>query len=120
LQVKGLAGLKKSPLVPAGHAAGLELADGPGLPRPAERLHKGMDVTEIQHAIEALPKDRQALLAGWLYERDQAQWEAEIERDFSPAVLATHRWRRWIPTPAPASSASLRKAGNSGHSPSLK
>jgi len=43
-----------------------------------------MDLTEIQHAIEALPKDQQAALAAWLYERDEAQWDAELERDFSP------------------------------------
>jgi hypothetical protein len=43
-----------------------------------------MDLTEIQHAIEALPKDQQAVLAAWLYERDQAEWDAEIDRDFSP------------------------------------
>jgi len=23
-------------------------------------------------------------LAAWLFERDQAEWDAEIERDFSP------------------------------------
>jgi hypothetical protein len=43
-----------------------------------------MDLTEIQHAIEALPKDQQVLLAAWLYQRDQVVWDAEIERDFSP------------------------------------
>jgi hypothetical protein len=35
-------------------------------------------------AIEELPKDQQAALAAWIAERDQAEWEAEIERDFSP------------------------------------
>jgi hypothetical protein len=43
-----------------------------------------MDLAEIQHAIEELPKDQQATLAAWLAERDQAEWEAEIECDFSP------------------------------------
>ena len=43
-----------------------------------------MDLAEIQHAIEALPKDQQAALAAWLFERDQAEWDAEIECDFSP------------------------------------
>jgi hypothetical protein len=42
-----------------------------------------MDLAEIQYAIEALPKDQQAALAAWLFERDQAEWDAEIERDFS-------------------------------------
>ena len=42
-----------------------------------------MDLSEIQHAIEALPKDQQAALAAWLSEREQAEWDAEIERDFS-------------------------------------
>jgi hypothetical protein len=43
-----------------------------------------MDLAEIQHAIEALPKDQQAALAAWLSARDQADWDAEIERDFLP------------------------------------
>lgn len=43
-----------------------------------------MNLAEIQRAIETLPKDQQAALAAWLSERDQAQWDAEIERDFSP------------------------------------
>jgi hypothetical protein len=43
-----------------------------------------MDLAEIQHAIEELPKDQQAALATWLAERDQAEWDAEIERDFAP------------------------------------
>ena len=42
-----------------------------------------MDLAEIQHAIEELPKEQQAELA-WLAERDQAEWAAEIERDFAP------------------------------------
>jgi hypothetical protein len=43
-----------------------------------------MDLAEIQHAIDELPKDQQAALAAWIADRDQAEWEAEIERDFSP------------------------------------
>jgi hypothetical protein len=43
-----------------------------------------MDLAEIQHAIEALPKEQQTVLAAWLSERYQAEWEDEIERDFSP------------------------------------
>ena len=43
-----------------------------------------MDLAEIQHAIEELPQEQQAVLAAWLAERDQAEWDAEIERDFSP------------------------------------
>jgi hypothetical protein len=43
-----------------------------------------MDLAEIQRAIETLPKDQQAALAVWLSERDQAEWDAEIECDFSP------------------------------------
>jgi hypothetical protein len=43
-----------------------------------------MELAEIQGAIEELPKDQQAALASWLTERDQAAWDVEIERDFSP------------------------------------
>ena len=43
-----------------------------------------MDLDEIQRAIESLPKDQQSALAAWLSARDQAEWDAEIERDFSP------------------------------------
>jgi hypothetical protein len=43
-----------------------------------------MDLAEIQRSIEALPKDQQVSLAAWLFEREQAEWDAEIERDFSP------------------------------------
>jgi hypothetical protein len=45
---------------------------------------KVMDLAEIQHAIEELPKDQQIALAAWMAERDQAEWESEIERDFVP------------------------------------
>ena len=43
-----------------------------------------MDLTEIQHAIEALPAGEQASLAAWLAERDLLQWDIELEQDFSP------------------------------------
>jgi hypothetical protein len=42
-----------------------------------------MDLSEIQRAIETLPKDQQAALAAWIAARDEAEWDAEIERDFS-------------------------------------
>jgi hypothetical protein len=48
-----------------------------------------MELAEIQQAIEQLPKDQQATLAAWLAERDQAEWEAEIERDFAPGGAGT-------------------------------
>ena len=48
-----------------------------------------MDLAEIQHAIEELPKEQQAALAAWLAERGEAQWDAEIERDFSPGGAGT-------------------------------
>jgi hypothetical protein len=43
-----------------------------------------MNLTELQHAIEALPADQQSSLAAWLSERDRRQWDVEIEQDFSP------------------------------------
>lgn len=30
-----------------------------------------------------MPKEQQATLAAWLAERDQSEWDAEIERDFA-------------------------------------
>jgi hypothetical protein len=42
-----------------------------------------MDLAEIQHAIEELPREQQTALAAWLAQRDQAEWDAEIERDFA-------------------------------------
>lgn len=42
-----------------------------------------MDFAEIQRAIELLPKDQQAALTAWLSARDQAEWDVEMERDFS-------------------------------------
>jgi hypothetical protein len=43
-----------------------------------------VELAEVQRAIETLPKDQQASLVAWLAARDQAGWDAEIERDFSP------------------------------------
>ncbi|MGA2145721.1 MAG: hypothetical protein ABSH49_12255 [Bryobacteraceae bacterium] len=43
-----------------------------------------MDVADIQHAIEGLPSEQQTALLDWLSERDRLQWDAQIERDFSP------------------------------------
>lgn len=43
-----------------------------------------MDLVEIPHAIEELPKEQQAKLAAWLTEREQAEWDLELERDFLP------------------------------------
>ncbi len=43
-----------------------------------------MDVSEIQAAIQKLPNDKQAELAAWFADQEQAEWDAEIERDFSP------------------------------------
>ena len=42
-----------------------------------------MDLSEIQQAIELLPSEQQTKLAAWLSERDHAQWDCEIEKDFS-------------------------------------
>jgi hypothetical protein len=42
-----------------------------------------MNLTEIQHAIEALPAEQQASLADWPSERDHQRWDLELERDFS-------------------------------------
>ena len=43
-----------------------------------------MDIGEIQNAIEALPPEQQMTLLDWLAERDRREWDAQIERDFSP------------------------------------
>lgn len=48
-----------------------------------------MELAEIQEAIERLPKEQQAALAAWLADRDQAEWEADIERDFAPGGAGT-------------------------------
>jgi len=43
-----------------------------------------MGLLEIQHAIEMLSTEQQAALLDWLAERDRRQWDAQLERDFSP------------------------------------
>ena len=48
-----------------------------------------MDLADIQRAIETLPKEQQAALAAWISAQDQAEWAAEIERDFSPGGADT-------------------------------
>lgn len=48
-----------------------------------KRYDTDMDLAAIQHAIESLPPEEQGALFTWLSERDHAQWDAELERDFS-------------------------------------
>jgi len=43
-----------------------------------------MGLPDIQRAIEMLSSDQQAALLDWLAERDRRQWDAQLERDFSP------------------------------------
>jgi len=43
-----------------------------------------MELAQIQSAIATLPRDRQRALFDWMAERDQRDWDAQIERDFSP------------------------------------
>lgn len=43
-----------------------------------------MDIAEIQHAIETLSTEQQTALLDWLADRDHREWDAQIERDFSP------------------------------------
>ena len=43
-----------------------------------------MTIEELQHAIEALPPEEQSALLDWLAERDRREWDAQIERNFSP------------------------------------
>ena len=54
-----------------------------------------MDLAEIQHAIEALPKEQQAALAAWLAEREQTEWDTEVERDFAPGVAGVALIEDW-------------------------
>lgn len=42
-----------------------------------------MTLDAIKEAIEKLPPDEQAVLAGWLSERGWDAWDWEIESDFS-------------------------------------
>ena len=69
-----------------------------------------MDLAEIQHAIEELPKDQQAALAAWLSEREQEEWDAEIERDFSTGGLDWRSSMRCGRTLVPAGLALSRMA----------
>ncbi len=43
-----------------------------------------MDIGEIQHEIEGLSPEQQAALLDWLAQRDRREWDAQIERDFTP------------------------------------
>lgn len=43
-----------------------------------------MDISEIQHVIETLSTEQQMALLDWLAARDRREWDAQIERDFSP------------------------------------
>ena len=43
-----------------------------------------MTLRAIKEAIENLPKQKQSALLRWLEEREEAAWDAEIEKDFSP------------------------------------
>jgi len=45
-----------------------------------------MDLTEIQHAIEELPKDQLDGLAAWIAERDQAEWDRGVEAAMRTAL----------------------------------
>lgn len=45
--------------------------------------HLGMDIREIQIAIEGLPTDQQRTLLDWLAERGLQRWDTQIEEDFS-------------------------------------
>ncbi|MBI1955073.1 MAG: hypothetical protein HYS38_01620 [Acidobacteria bacterium] len=42
-----------------------------------------MTLEAVKKAIEHLPKKEQRALVHWLDEREQAAWDAEIEKDFS-------------------------------------
>jgi hypothetical protein len=74
-----------------------------------------MDLAEIQHAIEELPKDQQAALAAWIAARGQAEWEAEIERDFSPGGASGALIEEMKADARAASSALLKNAAHRGH-----
>jgi len=53
-----------------------------------------MDFADIQQAIEALPVEQQTALLDWLAERESAQWDSEIERDFSPGGRGMNLFNR--------------------------
>ncbi len=42
-----------------------------------------MDLRQIQHVIEELPRGEQTALATSIVNRDRTLWDEEIERDFS-------------------------------------
>jgi hypothetical protein len=46
-------------------------------------LHRGISFI-LPFTGNKLPKDQHAALAAWMAEREQTEWEAEIERDFAP------------------------------------
>lgn len=48
-----------------------------------------MDLAEIQHVIETLSAEQQTALLAWLAERDRAEWDSQIERDFSAGGTGT-------------------------------
>ena len=43
-----------------------------------------MTLKAIKEVIEDLPKRKQTALLRWLEKREEAAWDEEIERDFSP------------------------------------
>jgi len=43
-----------------------------------------MTLEAVKKAIEDLPKRKQTALLRWLEKRQDAAWDEEIERDFSP------------------------------------
>lgn len=43
-----------------------------------------MELAEVQRASSELSPCDRATLAAWLAEQDQMEWEAQMERDFSP------------------------------------
>lgn len=43
-----------------------------------------MTLDAIKEAIQQLPDQDRRALAGWIVEMEEAEWDAEIERDFVP------------------------------------
>ena len=43
-----------------------------------------MTLEAIMEAIQQLPEEERRQLAGWIAEMEEAEWDAEIERDFAP------------------------------------
>jgi len=48
-----------------------------------------MTVETIQEAIKQLPESERRRLADWLEELEAQDWDAQIERDFSPGGPGT-------------------------------